>query len=66
MRATVFKIKIPSETPRSEPFRKEIGTLAAQVKVPPFVPSDEKAKEIQASVVKDAKKEDEEEKKGSE
>src|SRR3569833_2893618 len=44
LRATVFKIKIPSETPRSEQFRKEIGTLAAQVKVPPFVPSDEKAK----------------------
>lgn len=46
LRANVFKIEIPSKTPRTEEFRKEIGLLADKFKVPEFVPNDEKAKEI--------------------
>ncbi len=46
LRANVFKIEIPSKTPRTEEFRKEIGLLATKFKVPEFVPNDEKAKEI--------------------
>jgi hypothetical protein len=29
LRAVIFNIAIPSETPRSEDFRKEIGAIAA-------------------------------------
>jgi len=29
LRAVIFKIPIPSETPRSEDFRKELGEIAA-------------------------------------
>jgi hypothetical protein len=46
LRATVFKIAIPSEKPRSEEFRKQVGTLASKVEIPNFIPNDEKAKEI--------------------
>jgi Ubiquitin-activating enzyme active site len=53
LRATNFKVEIPSKTPRSEEFRKECGKLAAKFEVPKFVPNDEKAKEIQASVTKE-------------
>jgi len=52
----MFKIKIPSETPRSEEFRKEVGALASKIEVPNFVPNDEKAKAIQDSVNKEANK----------
>lgn len=63
LRANVFKIEIPSKTPRTEEFRKECAERAAKVEVPKFVPNDEKAKEIQASVNKEASGKDEEEKK---
>ncbi len=56
LRAVIFNVPIPSKTPRSEEFRKEVGAIAAQMKVPDFVPNDEKAKEIQASVNKESKK----------
>ena len=56
LRAMIFNVPIPSEAPRSEEFRKEVGAIAAQIKVPEFVPNDEKAKEIQASVNKESKK----------
>jgi hypothetical protein len=46
LRATIFKIEIPSKHPRSEDFRKEVGAIASKIKIPPFVPDDEKAKEI--------------------
>ena len=46
LRATIFKIPIPTQTPRSEEFRKELGAIASKIKVPEFVPDDEKAKEI--------------------
>jgi hypothetical protein len=55
LRATVFRVELPS-TPRSEQFRQECGILAAQFEMPVFVPNDEKAKEIQASVSKEEKK----------
>ena len=42
----MFKIKIPSEAPRSDQFKKEVAALAILVKVPAFVINDEKAKEI--------------------
>lgn len=58
LRATIFKLEIPSKTPRSEEFRKEVGLIASKIKVPEFVPNDEKAKEIQASVQKETKEED--------
>ena len=46
LRATIFKIEIPSKTPRSDDFRKEVGEIASKIEVPKFVPNDEKAKEI--------------------
>jgi ubiquitin-activating enzyme E1 len=55
LRATIFKIAIPTEKPRSEEFRKEIGEQAAKVKVPDFVPSDADAQAIQADVEKQGK-----------
>jgi len=59
LRARIFFIEIPSKTPRSEDFRKECGELASAIKLPAFVPNDEKAKEIQASVDKAAKSKEE-------
>ena len=53
----MFKIEIPSKTPRSEDFKRTCGLEAAKFKVPDFVPNDEKAKEIQDSVSKEEKKE---------
>jgi len=52
--ATIHNIPIPSKEPRSDEFRKEVGLKASQVKVPFFVPSDDKAKEISQMVEKDA------------
>ena len=46
LRAKIFKIEIPSKSPRSEDFRKELGKMASKIKVPEFVPNDSKAKEI--------------------
>lgn len=66
LRATVFKVKIPSETPRVAEFKKQIAELASKIHVPEFVPNDEKAKEIQDSVNKEGKKGQEEEKKEEE
>ena len=65
LRATVFKIEIPSKTPRTDDFKKYCGLEATKFSVPEFVPNDEKAKEIEASVTKEEKKESqpEEEKK---
>lgn len=61
LRATIFKIKIPSQTPRSEAFRRELGKKALEFKVPEFKPDDAAAKEIQASVDKDQNKNQEQE-----
>jgi hypothetical protein len=61
LRATIFKIPIPSELPRSEVFRKELGEMASNFEMSKFVPNDEKAKEIQASVQKEAKEEEKKE-----
>jgi len=62
LRATVFKVKIPSDKPRTDAFRKEVGQMALKVTVPDFILDDSAAKEIQASVDKDkeeaAKKDD--------
>ncbi len=65
LRANIFKVEIPSKTPRTEDFRRHCGLEATKFKVPDFVPNDEKAKEIQESVSKEEKKEtnNEEEKK---
>jgi hypothetical protein len=57
LRANVFKLEIPSKTPRTEDFKRHCGQEAAKFKVPEFVPNDEKAKEIQASVSKEENKE---------
>lgn len=56
LRATIFRIKIPSDKPRTDQFRKELGQMAAQVKVDDFVLDDSAAKEIQNSVNKAAGK----------
>lgn len=72
LRAAMFFIEIPSETPRSEAFRKDCGEIASQFTPPAFVPNEDKAKQIQQSVNKEETKkaaaegEDEEEKKGEE
>jgi hypothetical protein len=60
LRAKVFSIEIPSKTPRTDDFRKECGLEAAKVTVPDFVPNDDKAKEIQASVNKEGNKQEHE------
>ena len=65
LRANVFKIEIPSKTPRTEEFRKVCGIEASKLTVAAFVPNDEKAKEIQASVDKEAKDKETEEEKSS-
>ena len=54
LRAKVFCIKIPSENPRTEEFRKQVGAVAIQFKVREFVVDDNAAKEIQSSVDKTA------------
>ena len=54
LRAKVFCIKIPSENPRTEEFRKQVGAVAIQFKVTEFVVDDNAAKEIQSSVDKTA------------
>lgn len=66
LRATVFFVEIPSKEPRSEAFKFEVGVKAATIEVPAFKANDEKAKEMQAEVDKNAKSKDkaeEEEKK---
>mmetsp|Transcript_19576 Transcript_19576/g.30115 ORF Transcript_19576/g.30115 Transcript_19576/m.30115 type:complete len:263 (+) Transcript_19576:16463-17251(+) len=61
LRATVFKITIPSDKPRSDEFRSLIAKQAADVKVAEFVPDESAAKEIQDSVDKNDKENEEEE-----
>jgi len=46
LRATIFKIEIPSKTPRTDDFKTEVGEMASAFKPPPFVANDAKAKEI--------------------
>jgi len=46
-------VKIPSDKPRTDAFRKEAGQMALKVAVPDFVLDDSASKEIQASVDKD-------------
>lgn len=53
-------MKIPSDKPRSEEFRKEIGEMASAVSVPEFKPSDADAQAIQADVEKQDKNKEEE------
>lgn len=62
LRANVFKISIPSPTPRTETFRTQVAELASKIDVPAFVANDEKAKEIEASVNKEATNKEEEKK----
>jgi hypothetical protein len=56
LRATIFRVKIPSDTPRTDEFRRLVGKMAAAVKVSDFVPDEAAAKEIQDSVDKNAVK----------
>ena len=56
LRAVIFKLKIPSDQPRTDVFKKEVGQMALQVTVPDFAPDDSAAKAIQASVEKTTKK----------
>lgn len=62
LRANVFFEPIPSDAPRSDDFRKTVGEMASGFKPDPFVADDAKAKEIQASVEKEATKNEEEKK----
>lgn len=55
LRATVFFVEIPSKEPRSEAFKFEVGAKAATIKVPDFVPNDEKSKAMQDEVDKNTK-----------
>ena len=45
----MYGIKIPFESPRSEAAKKEMATLASEVKVKNFVPDDSKAEEIKTT-----------------
>jgi len=54
--ATIFKVKVPAENPRSDQFRVEVGRMAEDVKVKEFEPDQNAAKEIQSSVDKEANK----------
>ena len=62
LRATIFFVDIPSETPRSDDFRKTVGEMASGFKPDPFVPNENKAKNIQASVEKEETQNEEEKK----
>ena len=66
LRAKIFKVKIPSDKPRSEEFRKEIGEKASAISVPDFKPSDADAQAIQADVEKQDKEKDKEEEEAKE
>lgn len=68
LRATIFKIKIPSDKPRTDEFRKQLAEQAAKVEVPAFKADEAAAKEIQANVDKGDEKEEkkDEEKKEAE
>lgn len=67
LRATIFKIKIPSDKPRTDEFRKQLAEQAAKVAVPAFKADEAAAKEIQANVDKgDEKDKEKEEKKDEE
>jgi len=66
LRATIFRIKIPTTQPRTQEFRLKVGEMAAKIKVAEFVADDSAAKAIQASVQEQADKEAGEEKKNEE
>jgi len=69
LRANIFHVEIPHKNPRSDEFKKLVGNQASAFKPPEFVPNDEKAKEIEDSVKKEASKKEaqqEEEKKEEE
>jgi len=59
LRANIFHIEIPDKNPRSDAFRRLVGSQATQFKAPEFVPDDSKAKEIEQSVSKEETKEEE-------
>jgi len=60
LRAKTLRVEIPSATPRTDAFRKEVGQMASKVEVPAFALDESAAKEIQASVDKDSKQKEEE------
>jgi len=62
LQATIFRVKIPSDKPRTDAFRREVGQTASEVSVPAFVPDESVAKAIQASVDKDGQQKGEESK----
>ena len=66
LRATIFRVKIPTAQPRTDEFRLKVGEIAAKFKVAEFVADDSAAKAIQASVQEQADKEAGEEKKNEE
>lgn len=53
LQATVFKVPIPSDKPRSEEFKRKVGAEAAAIVVPEFKVDESAAKEIQDSVNKE-------------
>jgi hypothetical protein len=61
LRATIFKVKIPSEKPRSEEFKRMLGEMAKAVAVPEFKVDEHAAKEIQDSVDKEKANEEKKE-----
>ena len=66
LRAKIFCIEIPSKTPRTDEFRKNVAHTAAFLKVPDFVPDEGATKEIIQDLSKAAKKENKEEEKQEE
>jgi len=56
LRAAVFRVKIPSDKPRTDEFRKEVGQIALKITVPDFVPDDAVAKEMRDEIQASADK----------
>jgi len=63
LEATVFNIKIPYDSPRSEASKLDMAKKAAEIKYPDFVPNEEKAKKIEATIEKANKEKEDKEKK---
>lgn len=61
LRAKIFKLKIPSDKPRSAEFKAELALKASKIEVAAFKADEQAAKAIQGEVDKNANKEEKKE-----
>ena len=61
LRAKIFKLKIPSDKPRSAEFKAELAAKASKIEVAAFKADEQAAKAIQGEVDKNASKEEKKE-----